>query len=217
MSTRIKYDPNLNPPFVILTSMPETMERMMHDLTAEGWADGLGLYEDRWAFATVAPRDHAEWWFDVAAIMRGETADPWGWASLDPYEEDVDREVETFAWIEPPTHPADVARFRHSVDELPRSSVTSLMVLLAIVGMDASKTWNFDERQPEMERRAQLLLSRFPVGTRFYSNIGWDGEAPNFYEQPVNATNPFSRSRWDAGLLAVNDTEVALIWTFESF
>lgn len=74
----------------------------MHDLTAEGWADGLGLYEDRWAFATVAPRDHAEWWFDVAAIMRGETADPWGWASLDPYEEDVDREVETFAWIEPP-------------------------------------------------------------------------------------------------------------------
>ncbi|MCM1966312.1 MULTISPECIES: hypothetical protein [unclassified Streptomyces] len=41
--------------------------------------------------------------------------------------------------------------------------------------------------------------------------------APNFYEQPVNALSPFSRSRWDAGLLAVNDTEVALIWTFEPF
>lgn len=74
----------------------------MDDLTADAWADGLALYEDRWAFTAVAPRDHVEWWFDVAAVMRGETADPRGWASLDPYEEDVDREVETFAWIEPP-------------------------------------------------------------------------------------------------------------------
>lgn len=74
----------------------------MDDLTADAWADGLALYEDRWAFTAVAPRDHVEWWFDVAAVMRGETADPRGWASLDPYEEDVDREVEAFAWIEPP-------------------------------------------------------------------------------------------------------------------
>ncbi|WP_404959477.1 hypothetical protein [Streptomyces sp. 147326] len=189
---------------------------MMHDLTAKAWANGLALYEDRWALAAVAPRDHTEWWFDVAAIMRGETTDPRGWATLDPYEEEVDREVQTFAWIEPPSTPADVARFRRSVHELPRSSAKSLMVLIALVGMNASKTWHFEERRPEMERRAVLLLSRFPDGTRFYSNIAWEGEQPDFYEQPVNGTFPFSRSRWDAGLIAVNDTEVAMIWTFEA-
>ncbi|MET9572994.1 hypothetical protein ACFYNW_37360 [Streptomyces virginiae] len=190
---------------------------MMDDLTAETWADGLVLYEDRYAFSAVTRREHTEWWFDVAAIMRGETTDPRGWASLDPYEDVSDREVEAFAWVAPPTHPADVERFRRSVRELPRSSVKSLMVLLAIVGMDASKTWDFEERRPKMERRALGLLSRFPDRTRFFSNIGWKGEQPNFYEQPVNGINPFSRSRLDAGLIAVNDTEVALIWTFESF
>ncbi|WP_371614039.1 hypothetical protein [Streptomyces sp. NBC_00454] len=189
----------------------------MDDLTADAWADGLALYEDRWAFTAVAPRDHVEWWFDVAAVMRGETADPRGWASLDPYEEDVDREAETFAWIEPPTSAADVERFNSSVEELPRSSVQSLMVLLAVVGMNVSKSRDFEDRRPEMECRARVLLSRFPDGTCFYSNIDWKGEHPNFYEQPVNGTSPFSQSRWDAGLIAVNDTEVALIWTFESF
>ncbi|WP_327384711.1 hypothetical protein [Streptomyces sp. NBC_01207] len=49
--------------------------------------------------------------------------------SLDPYEEEVDREVEAFAGIEPPTHPADAARFQRSVRELPCSSAKSLMVL----------------------------------------------------------------------------------------
>ncbi|MFD9412763.1 hypothetical protein ACFWBN_37980 [Streptomyces sp. NPDC059989] len=189
----------------------------MDDLTADTWADGLALYEDRWTFAAAAPRDHAEWWFDVAAVMRGETADPRGWASLDPYEEEVDREVETFAWIEPPASAADVERFHSYVEELPRSSVQSLVVLLAVVGMNVSKSRDFEERRPEMERRARVLLSRFPDGTRFYSNVDGKGEHPNFYEQPANGTSPFSRSRWDAGLIAVNDTEVALIWTFESF
>lgn len=190
---------------------------MTDDLTAQAWADGLALYESRWAFAAVARRDQAEWWFDVAAIMRGETSDPRGWASLDPYEDESDREVDAFAWVEPPTHPADVERFQRSVRELPRSSVESLMVLLGVVGMNVSKTWGFEERRPEMERRALVLLSRFPDGTRFYSNVGWQGERPNFYEQPVNGVSTFSRSRFDAGLIAVNDTEVALIWTFESF
>ncbi|MFD7258108.1 hypothetical protein [Streptomyces sp. NPDC059874] len=190
---------------------------MMDDLTAGAWADGLALYEDRWAFAAVAPRRHPDWWFDVAAIMRGDTVDPRGWASLDPYEDEFDRMVEAFAWIEPPTSGADVERFNTYVKELPRSSVQSLMVLLAVVGMNASKSRDFEERRPEMERRARVLLSRFPDGTRFYSNVGWKGERPNFYEQPVDGIGPFSRSCWDAGLIAVNDAEVALIWTFESF
>ncbi|WP_405827890.1 hypothetical protein [Streptomyces sp. NBC_00105] len=106
-------------------------------------------------------------------------------------------------------------RFNSSVEELPRSSVQSLMVFLAVVGMNVSKSRDFEDRRPEMERRARVLLSRFPDGTCFYSNFDWKGEHPNFYEQPVNGTSPFSRSRWDAGLIAVNDTEVALIWTFE--
>lgn len=65
-----------------------------------------------------------------------------------------------------------------------------------------------------MERRAEVIMARFAEGTRFYSNIGWTGKEPDFYEQPVTGMNPFSRYGWDAGLIAVNDAEVALIWAF---
>ncbi|MFA7769043.1 hypothetical protein [Streptomyces sp. NRRL S-448] len=119
----------------------------MDDLTAESWADGRALYEDRGAFVAVAPRVHAQGWFDVAAIMRGE-------------------EVEAFAWIEPPTRPADAERFQRSVRELPRSSTTSLMVLLGIPGMDVTKAPESDRPRPERERRARLIFSPFPDGTR---------------------------------------------------
>ncbi|WP_051774761.1 hypothetical protein [Streptomyces sp. NRRL S-237] len=189
---------------------------MMTELTAEAWADALELYQYSYTSVSVVRREHEEWWLDAAAIMRGQTSDPRGWRSLDPDEdEDERRDDPLFPFAEAPTTPEDVVRFRQRATELPRSSVQSLIVLLGIPGLEVTKAADFGRDRPEMERRARLVLSRFLHGTRFYSNVGWKTDNPDFYEQPVRLTDPFSRYGWDAGLIAVNDAEVAMIWYFD--
>ncbi|RPF40052.1 hypothetical protein EDD96_3805 [Streptomyces sp. Ag109_G2-6] len=191
----------------------------MTDLTSETWSDGLKLYRWLCTFVGVAPREHQDWWLDVGAIMRLEAQDPRGWESIDPYEgEDERREDPLFPWLDTPSTPADARRCRERVEELPRSSVRSLIVLLGAgtSRLDLSKSLGWEEHRPERERRADLILSRFPDGTRFYTNLGWTSDHPDFYEQPFRTHAPFSRYDWDAGLIAVNDDEVAVLWNFLS-
>ncbi|MEJ8644757.1 hypothetical protein WKI68_32765 [Streptomyces sp. MS1.HAVA.3] len=103
----------------------------MANLTAQAWSDGLQLYRWPCTFVGVAPREHDEWWLDVGAVMRLETRDPRAWESIDPYEgEDERREDPLFPWLETPSTLEDAERYRARVDELPRSSVKSLIVLL---------------------------------------------------------------------------------------
>lgn len=188
-------------------------------LDAHMWSEALRLYEWVVTFVRVAPREHDEWWLDVGAIMRLETRDPRGWESIDPDEgEDERREDPLFPWVEVPSTSEGVERCRRLVGEIPRSSVRSLLVLLGAgtSRLDLSKSLSWDELLPEMERRADVILSRFPDGTRFYTNLGWNSDHPNFYKQPYRTHSPFSRSDWDAGLIAVNDDEVAVFWNFLS-
>ena len=186
-------------------------------LDAQDWSDALKLYERVTTFVGVAPRGHDEWWLDVSAIMRLEARDPRGWESLDPYEEeDERREDPLFPWLGTLSTPADAERCRGEVAELPRSSVRSLVVLLGVLGLDVSRTWRWEERRPGMERRADAILSRFPHGTAFYTNAGWEGDRPDFYEQSVRTYNSFSHYDCDAGLIAVNEDEVAVFWSFLS-
>lgn len=197
------------------------MEQDMAEGRLDGrtWSDALRLYEWVCTFVGVAPREHDDWWLDVGAVMRLETRDPRGWESIDPYEgEEERRDDPLFPWLETPSTPADADRFRPRADELPRSSVRSLLVLLAVAagGTDASRTVGWEEHRPERERRADAILSRFPDGTRFYSNLGWKGDRPDFYAQPYRSHDPFSTYDWDAGLIAVNDDEVAVLWNFQS-
>ncbi|WP_445269338.1 hypothetical protein [Streptomyces sp. DSM 41634] len=192
---------------------------MRQDLNAEEWSDALKLYTWVCTFVGVAPREHDEWWLDVGAVMRLETRDPRGWESTDPYEgEDERLEDPLFPWLETPSTPADADRYRGRVDEIPRSSVRSLIILLGAgtSGMDVSRSPGWEEHRPRTERRAEAILSRFPDGTRFYTNLGWKSDHPDFCVQPFRTHDPFSRYDWDAGLIAVNDDEVAVFWNFLS-
>ncbi|MER5487139.1 hypothetical protein ABT024_28580 [Streptomyces sp. NPDC002812] len=79
-----------------------------------------------------------------------------------------------------------------------------MVVLLGVLGLDVGRTPRWEERRPQMERRADAILSRFPEGTRFYSNTGWKGDRPDFYEQGVRGLDLFSnepsrRQAADAG------------------
>ncbi|MEV8405488.1 hypothetical protein AB0R12_06675 [Streptomyces niveus] len=189
----------------------------MADIDAEAWADALDLFEHRWAFVAVASREHEEWWYDVAAIMRLETQDPRGWKSLDPHEgEDERQEDPIFPFKAPPTNASDVEACRKRVRELPRESVERLLVTLATGWLDVTREWDFERRRPEMERRARVILSRFPPETRFYANTGWGSEVPDFYVVAATGVNPFTQYIADAGLIAVTDAEVATFWSFDA-
>ncbi|MER5487140.1 hypothetical protein ABT024_28585 [Streptomyces sp. NPDC002812] len=187
--------------------------------TAEAWADALKLYEWLCTFVAVSPREHDEWWLDVGAIMRLETRDPRGRESIDPYEGEEERvEDPFFPWLGIPSSPADTEGYRRRVDEIPASSVRSLLGLLGAAGhrSDLSVTPGWAEHRPERERRAEVILSRFPEGTRFYTNLAWQPDHPDFSTQPFRSHAPFGRYDWDAGLIAVNDEEVAVLWNFQN-
>ncbi|MFF0744292.1 hypothetical protein ACFYVL_28230 [Streptomyces sp. NPDC004111] len=192
---------------------------MQGPLDAQAWSEALKLYEWVSTFVGVAPREHDEWWSDVGAIMRLETHDPRGWESIDPYEgEDERGDDPLFPWLETPSTPADAERYRGRVKEVPRPSVRSLVVLLGVgaSGMDVSRSPGWEEHRTERERRADAILSRFSDSTRFYTNLGWRGDQPNFYKQPFRSHSSFSHYDWDAGLIAVNSEEVAVFWNFQS-
>ncbi|MFE7140232.1 hypothetical protein ACFVAG_21015 [Streptomyces sp. NPDC057644] len=188
-------------------------------LDAAAWSEALKLYEWLCTFVGVARRERDEWWLDVGAIMRLETRDPRGWESIDPYDgEDERREDPLFPWLEAPSAPADVERYNRRVMEIPRSSVRSLLVLLgaAAGGVDVPNRPGWEERRPEVEQRADVILSRFPDSTRFYTNLGGKGDHPDFYKISFWGHASFSRYDWDAGLIAVNDEEVAVFWNFQN-
>ncbi|OKI48745.1 hypothetical protein A6A29_05020 [Streptomyces sp. TSRI0281] len=186
------------------------------DVDAAAWADALKLFY-RYTFVAVARREHEEWWYDVASIMRGNAQDPRGWASLDPDADEEERQEDpTFPFAPPPATAEDVKLWRSRVKELPRTSIERLLVTLATNWLDVSREWEFDRRRPEMESRARVVLSRFSLETRFYANTGWGSENPDFYLSPITGVNPCSRYDWDAGLIAVSDDEVGLFWSFDA-
>ncbi|MFG2216850.1 hypothetical protein ACGFN1_18620 [Streptomyces sp. NPDC048685] len=189
------------------------------ELDAQTWSDALKMYEWLCTFVGVSRREHEEWWLDVGSIMRLETRDPRGWESIDPYEGEEERlDDPLHPWWDTPSTPADAERYSGRVGELPRESVRSLLVLLGVAasGVDVSRTFGWEEYRPRRERRAEVILSRFPADTRFYTNLGWKGDLPDFYQQSSRGHAPFSGYDWDAGLIAVNDDEVAVFWNFQN-
>ncbi|MEU4123715.1 hypothetical protein [Streptomyces virginiae] len=46
--------------------------------------------------------------------------------------------------------------------------------------------------------------------------LGWKGDRPDFSRQPSRSHTPFSGYDWDAGLIAVNEDEVAVFWNFQN-
>ncbi|MEU3723442.1 hypothetical protein [Streptomyces sp. NPDC031705] len=190
----------------------------MGDITGHAWSDALKLYRWLCTFVAVAPRNHKEWWLDVDAIMRLETRDPRGWESIDPYEGEEERlEDPLFPWVETPSILADSEHGKGRLKELPRSSVRSLLVRLGSAAhSDLSYAPGWEEHRSGKEHQAEVILSRFPEGTRFYTNLGWQGELPDFYRQSPRSHAPFSHYDWDAGLIAVNDDEVAVFWNFQN-
>lgn len=148
--------------------------------------------------------------------MRREVADPRGWRGRDPEQGDEELEEDpAFPFRVPPTDGTGAAQWRSRLFEIPRSAVVRLLVMLATDAMDVSRQYGFAERRPGMEEHAQVILSRFPEGSRFFTNTRHGDDRPDFYER-VTGCWPMTQYAWDFGLLAVSHEEVGLIWSFDA-
>ncbi|WP_406159899.1 hypothetical protein OG298_22395 [Streptomyces sp. NBC_01005] len=193
-------------------------------LDAGTWATAVDMYRNRYSFIAVGPRVHEEWLPDVAAVMQRKVADPRGWRGRDPERGDEELEEElaeelaedpAFPFRVPPTSETGAAQWRSRLFEIPRSAVVRLLVMLATDAMDVSRQHGFADRRPGMEEHAQVILSRFPEGSRFLTNTRHGGDHPDFYER-VTGCWPMTRYAWDFGLVVVSRAEVALIWSFDA-
>ncbi|QFZ74649.1 hypothetical protein GFH48_16475 [Streptomyces fagopyri] len=198
----------------------------MPTLDAETWAEALSMYERRYSYVLVGPREHQDWVRDAEAVMRREVTDPRSWRWLDADEGEEERLEHTFfPFVLPPSDPEGGVGWRRGLRAVPRTSVERLLVVLSTTWLDVPKERarnNFETRRPELERKARAVLSRFPEGTSFYTNAGLPGvstdsavDAPDFYEAITGCT-PVSQYDWDLGLVAVTDTEIGLFWSFDA-
>ncbi|MFI7084493.1 hypothetical protein ACIBUR_12915 [Streptomyces anulatus] len=120
-----------------------------------------------------------------------------------------------FPFRVPPMDEGGAAEWRSRLCEIPRSSVVRLLVMLATNEMNVTRQHGFAERRAGMECHAQAILSRFPDGSKFFTNTRHGGEIPDFYER-VSGCWPMSQYVWDFGLFAVSDKEIGLIWSFDA-
>ncbi|OIK05710.1 hypothetical protein [Streptomyces monashensis] len=193
---------------------------------AEAWAEALAMYEERYSYVLVGPRAHGNWVRDVAALMRREVADPrsWKWVDVDEGEEErLDDPV--FPFVLPPAEEGPEEEWRDRLLTVPRVSVKRLLVMLATTWLNVPREIiynDFERRRPELERKAGVILSRFPEETVFYTNSGVPGsdnqsrsDVPDFYGA-ITGCAPVSQYDWDLGLVAVSSAEVGLFWSFDA-
>ncbi|WP_329336776.1 hypothetical protein OG252_15860 [Streptomyces sp. NBC_01352] len=180
---------------------------------AAAWADALTMYERRYSIVVVGPRRHEDWVLDADALLRKETTDPRSWKSREFYEEG-DEEWSPDRLV--PFLPADEG-WRARLREITRTSAEQLLVAISTNWLDVTKEPGFEDRRPELEEKARVLLARFPApAARFFTN-GWYGvDDPLDFYHPITGCDPFSEHDWDVGLLAVSETELGIFWSFDA-
>ncbi|MFD9436247.1 hypothetical protein [Streptomyces sp. NPDC060002] len=181
------------------------------------WAEAVDMYARRYTIAKVTAREHGDWVFDVHALMRGDTPDARGWRVNDPLAGELERADDPYyPFVEPPTEPAKADALRDRLHEIPRSSAKKFLVALSTPWLNVEKEQDFEECRAGLEEKADVILSRFPQGSRFFANTGRDDENRDYYKH-ISGCNTISQHVWDLGLFLVSDSEVGMVWSFHAW
>jgi hypothetical protein len=187
----------------------------MTELDERSWGDAIGMYGSRYTIAKVTHREHEDWALDVYTLMRGESPDSRGWRIIDFHEVDFERLDDPFyPFVRIPDGPLKADDWKSRMFEIPRSSAKRFLVALSTSWLNVEKERNFEERREGLEEKADVILSRFPEGSRFYANTGRDSGDRDYYKR-ISGCSPASRHDRDLGLILVSDTEVGMVWSFD--
>jgi hypothetical protein len=193
---------------------------------AKAWAEALTMYEQRYSYVLVGPRLHQNWVLDVATVMRREATDPRSWRWIDVDEGEEERlEDPVFPFVLPPAGGKEAEAWRAKLRMVPRASMQRLLVMLSTTWLnipDEIAHNDFENRRMQLERKARVVLSRFPPEATFFTNVALQDKGdrsrasePDFYET-IAGCAPISQYDWDLGVIAVSRTEVGLFWSFDA-
>lgn len=182
----------------------------------QSWADAISMYERRYTIAKVTRRLHRNWALDVHTLMHEATEDHRGWRVNDPLVGEFERREDPFyPFADLPDGPEKAEAWLSHVTEIPRSSAKRFLVALSTTWLNVERTPHFEQHRADLERKADVILSRFPEGSRFYANTGRDSAQLDYYRH-IPGCDTVSVHTWDLGLVLVSDTEVGMVWSFDS-
>ncbi|MFF0483140.1 hypothetical protein [Streptomyces sp. NPDC004435] len=187
-------------------------------------AAALRLLDDPYTFVAAGPRLHRDWADDVRAVMRRSVRDPRGWIRLD--RDRLDDVRHTF-----PDHPFDPLAIAELPARLHPVGLDTAVAALAVM----SEEWQAEpapvRSRPSPDRAriladARTLLDRYGPAAGLWTNAtaAADGASPDFVAAGLAGTRSHRCATTeyvkgldivdDLGVIAVNEDEVGVFWSF---
>ncbi|MFF9144694.1 hypothetical protein ACF1BN_07550 [Streptomyces sp. NPDC014861] len=187
-------------------------------------AAALRLLDDPYTFVAAGPRRHRDWADDVRAVMRRSVRDPRGWIRLD--RDRLDDVRHSF-----PDHPFDPLAIAELPARLHPVGLDTAVAALAVM----SEEWQAEpapvRSRPSPDRAriladARTLLDRYGPAAGLWTNAtgAADGASPDFVAAGLAGTRSHRCATTeyvkgldivdDLGVIAVNEDEVGVFWSF---
>ncbi|MGC0334287.1 hypothetical protein RKD23_007277 [Streptomyces sp. SAI-170] len=185
-------------------------------------ASALRLLDDVYVFAATGSRRHEDWAHDVLAVMHRTVPDPRGWIRLDPDRRNTARHSVPAYPFAPPA----AAQFPDHLHPLePRAAVAALAVMTEEWQTEPAPVRSRPDRDAVLAD-VRTLLDRYGPTARYWTNASAAAADPaqDFVAAGLQGTRShgFLTSEYlngldffgDLGLIAVNDEEVGVFWSF---
>ncbi|WP_282693929.1 hypothetical protein [Streptomyces sp. CC208A] len=198
-----------------------------HDGTApDPWdAAALRLLDDTYTFVATGPRRHEDWAHDVRAVMHRSVDDPRGRLRLDRDRDNDVRHARPAYPFAPPPAP----ELRSRLYPLEAAAAAAAVAVMA-------EEWQAEpapvRSRPDHEAvlaDARTLLHRYGPTAGYWTNAltAAHDPAPDFVGAGLARTpsHPFATTEYlkgldifeDLGVIAVNDDEVGVFWSFGAY
>ncbi|MFB6627438.1 MULTISPECIES: hypothetical protein [unclassified Streptomyces] len=188
-------------------------------------AAALRLLGETYAFAATGPRRYEDWARDVFAVLHRSVPDPRGWIRIDGDHTNPARHTAPAYPFDPPDS-SELPRRLYSLEA--EAAVAALAVM--------AEEWQSEpapvRSRPDLNAvlaDARTLLDRYGPTARYWTNAtaAASDPAPDFVAAGLQGTGShgFLTSEYlngldlldDLGLIAVNDDEVGVFWSFGAY
>ncbi|CAL9395711.1 hypothetical protein SUDANB1_01347 [Streptomyces sp. enrichment culture] len=188
-------------------------------------AAALRLLDDTYTFVATGPRRHEDWSHDVHAVLHRTVTDPRGWVRLDWDRANPARRTLP-AYPFAPLGPADLRAHLYPLEA--ESAVTALAVMAEEWQAEPAPVRSRPDRDTLLAD-ARCLLDRYGPGVSYWTNAtaAASGTAPDFLASGLQGTTShcFHTGEYiaglyifeDLGLIAVNEEEVGVFWSFGAY
>lgn len=188
-------------------------------------AAALRLLDDSYNFAATGPRRHEDWAHDVLAVLHRSVLDPRGWVRLDWDCYNSAREHVPAYPFDPPAA-SQFPAYLHPLDA--EAAVAALAVMTEEWQSEPAPVRSRPDRDAVLTD-ARILLDRYGPTAGYWTNAmaAASDPAPDFLAAGLKGTDshPFLTGEYlngldlfdELGLIAVNESEVGVFWSFGAY